>query len=575
MSESWKRTVVGPIVLVKAREVDDIIMSFFLRGKQVNFVRKRSDIADTVINRMKLTCSRIIQQAEGIPGPGKKRKGDPSQKESSTPELPVYFTNEAGAHVDSTQSFHDLLMQSKYLFVNDLSYMLALNPPQPVHLSVFQPLIQDCPVLYRLEVENGAPSDLVIDFAFGEKSTLSEICIPDQDDVGKLLKLTALNEAFPEFHISCDATDPVLPYPAEHFPCSIDSRLADTLPGQIRLCTFNILAQAYVTTGLATRVMYAHITDPTYLSFAYRNGLIFKELLNFNGDLLLLQEVAPQVVERCLTPLLGKTHDVTFVGKENSQRPNGVSIVSSRRKFKQVLTQDVVLGGAGLWAHFNEAEKALISESFGTTFVEGVLPNLSTVASIAILKSYEGQVVIVANTHLFYHPLGAHVRLMQVVALVRIIEGYLTDYPTAQVVLGGDMNSRPDTAAIRFLLTGRVGADDTDWQYGTVFAWGREAGEESEEDTEPIAVVRDPFCKGIDASHSLKLKLSWKEAPELTHATAGFRAVLDYIIVSDSVKLIDDFPDRQLTHSAVDRFGGLPCAAYGSDHVLVAADISI
>jgi hypothetical protein len=169
--------------------------------------------------------------------------------------------------------------------------------------------------------------------------------------------------------------------------------------------------------------------------------------------------------------------------------------------------------------------------------------------------------------------MGAHARLLQAIALVRIIESHLQEYPHARVILGGDLNSRPATGVIRFLLTGSVNADDPDWQFGDVFSWGREGEEEGDMaagDAQP-----NPECRGIDASHTLKLKLGWLKPPELTHATAGFRAVLDYLVVSEGLDVSNDFEDKRLTHSIVDKFVVLPFAAYGSDHELVGAEFTL
>ena len=553
-------------MLVKSREADDILLSFFLQGKQVNFVRKVSDLADTVIKRMKLTCSRLLADQEGATSTGKKRKGD---KISADPhDVAISFASREGSLIDPHQSLHEVLLQSRQFILNDLTYQIAMNPPQPSQASLFHPFLQGCPVFYKVDVDNGSASDLVFEFS-ASRHVVAASFSPLAEDVGQTLKLSVYNEDYPEFGIFCTSTEPILPLPdVASFPCCFNAPLDKTEEGTLRICTFNILAQSYVTTDFAVNHMYAHVKDEKVLSFGYRNSLIFRELLNFNGDLLLLQEVTPQVVERCLVPLFSSDFNISFVGKENSQRPNGVSIVSRKCIFKQLLSREICLGGASLWSYLSESEKDDISSSFGSLFIDGVLPNLSTVASVVVLDSAYGP-CIAANTHLFYHPYGAHVRLLQTIVLLRIIEGLLVDYPGAQVILGGDLNSRPSTAVINLIKTGAVDASDADWQFGSVFSWGREEEEEGEGSA---PATPNPDCTGISAKHSLKLEIA--NQPQLTHATAGFRAVLDYIVFSrESLEVTCDFHEKQLTSQLVDRYGGLPCQAYGSDHVLVPAEL--
>jgi 2',5'-phosphodiesterase len=506
---------------------------------------------------------------------GNKRKAKKLPDDETVAELSMSFLDSAGLSLDTKHTLHDVLLQAKHLVLNDVSYAVAMNPPQPVQVNLYPPFVAGCPVIHKVDVDNGSTGDLQLAYTIGEKVVLTEHYFPSAEDVGKTIQLTVSNPELTEFEISSQSSDHILPYPSVDFRCRFSSRLDDSPGGQFRACTFNILAQGYAATNYAAKVMYSHVKDEAHLSFGYRNSLIFRELLNFNGDLLLLQEVAPQVVERCIYPLFGKTHNILYVGKENSQRPNGVSIISARRKFKQLLSQDVQLGGDSLFSHFTPSEQSDISAAFGPIFIDGVLPNLTTVASVAVLESVDGPVFIVANTHLFYHNHGPHCRLLQIIALVRIIEGLKVRYPQAQVVIGGDLNSRPDTAVMRYLSTGQVTREDRDWQFGNVFSWGRD-GDEGDEATPAAVVAPNPTCTGIFASHSLKLNLAWKNQPQLTHATACFGGVLDYLLISsDGLSLVDDFAEKQLTSEVVEEFGGLPCEAYGSDHVMVAAQLAI
>merc|ERR1719491_1710970 len=53
-------------------------------------------------------------------------------------------------------------------------------------------------------------------------------------------------------------------------------------------------------------------------------------------------------------------------------------------------------------------------------FVSGVLPHMSTVFQLSVLRHIAtGELIVVANTHLFYHPFARHIRLLQVMCMLQ------------------------------------------------------------------------------------------------------------------------------------------------------------
>jgi hypothetical protein len=107
---------------------------------------------------------------------------------------------------------------------------------------------------------------------------------------------------------------------------------------------------------------------------------------------------------------------------------------------------------------------------------------LTTVAQICCLVPWTEGVgaqkgLVVVNTHLFFHPGAAHIRMLLVSAILREVKAARqkweaeTGLPLA-VILAGDLNSEPDTGAIQLLGSGQVSAQHPEWLAAASFAWG-------------------------------------------------------------------------------------------------------
>ncbi|EWM22199.1 Endonuclease/exonuclease/phosphatase [Nannochloropsis gaditana] len=126
---------------------------------------------------------------------------------------------------------------------------------------------------------------------------------------------------------------------------------------------------------------------------------------------------------------------------------------------------------------------------------------LTTVGQIVLLRLEEeeedGQerLLLVGNTHLFYHPMAQHIRLMQMATLVREMtarQGEIEDKfgVRPRLVLCGDLNSTPTTATIRYLRGETIGPEDEVWEHLHVFGWGKRQGEgEEKEEGEAAATA--------------------------------------------------------------------------------------
>ena len=201
----------------------------------------------------------------------------------------------------------------------------------------------------------------------------------------------------------------------------------------------------------------------------------------------------------------------------------------------------------------------------------------------------------VANTHLYFHPMGDHIRLIQVEISLKLIKTTLDAFKetvgpqsTVAVLFCGDFNSCPCIAAYHYMLTGSVSKQHPDWMVYKLTevprcacnprppALGAEG--EMEEGTEQGSVwpvcsqvsVDDSF-EGLDLCHGFQFQNATGTVG-YTNYTSGYRGVLDYIFVdSDNLSVERTIPLPSLEE--ISEFVALPSVYFPSDHLALVADL--
>eukprot|EP00439_Symbiodinium_sp_Y106_P023401 s3811_g2.t2 len=110
-------------------------------------------------------------------------------------------------------------------------------------------------------------------------------------------------------------------------------------------------------------------------------------------------------------------------------------------------------------------------------FLTGILPRMSTVFQLTVVRHRaSGRILVLANTHLFYHPNARHIRLLQIMCLLHEVQELRKQHKDAKgelphIIFAGDLNCLPETGAVQLLLTGQVPSDHEDWETSSQFAW--------------------------------------------------------------------------------------------------------
>ncbi|PNX83958.1 carbon catabolite repressor-like protein, partial [Trifolium pratense] len=165
-------------------------------------------------------------------------------------------------------------------------------------------------------------------------------------------------------------------------------------------------------------------------------------------------------------------------------------------------------------------------------------------------KGPSRQFLIVANTHLYWDPEWADVKLAQAKYLLSRLSQFKTlisdKYDCIpEVIVAGDFNSQPGDMVYQYLISGNPSSElTTDY---------------IEERPIPLSSVY----------------ASTRGEPPFTNYTPGFTGTLDYILFfpSDYIKPISylELPDSE----AANIVGGLPNFSHPSDHLPIGAEFEI
>ncbi|PSC74002.1 Ccr4p [Micractinium conductrix] len=315
---------------------------------------------------------------------------------------------------------------------------------------------------------------------------------------------------------------------------------ASTLPPPLTVVTYNILADKYATSG-------AHAyCPPQFLAWPYRKQRILQQVLDFQADLLCLQEVERAFFEGELEPLLAE-HGYEGLYASRPRRPvdppsvpeEGIGLLFRRERLERQASRavrfaDVVppaLSGAKFWEAVKKRE-------------DGAL--------LALLRDRaSGRSLLAGCTHLYYDPRFPDIKLAQSWLLCRAAVTFLRGQPAlgglapeqlaarVPVILCGDFNS--------LAVKRRSDAFDTVPPGGALVGgvYRLLAGEEVDP-THQDHPARRSLGGGARGARDLSTLLlgsrplrlrsaaaaAWGREPPLTNCTPSFRGCLDYCWLS-------------------------------------------
>ncbi|KAJ3029784.1 UNVERIFIED_CONTAM: Glucose-repressible alcohol dehydrogenase transcriptional effector [Siphonaria sp. JEL0065] len=327
------------------------------------------------------------------------------------------------------------------------------------------------------------------------------------------------------------------------------------------LC-YNTLCDKY-----ATPQTYAY--TPTWaLAWDYRKELIFHEIINYNADIVCLQEMETIQFEEYFQEQFLQVSDYEGVfwpksrartmGEYERRGVDGCATFFRSTKFRLVEKHTIEFQQIAM----QRPELRRTEDVFNRVMVKDNI-GLITVLESKTTPHFQ---LIVVNTHLHWDPSDSDVKLVQTAMLLEELSKIVSNYtphiplgsnkpapPHPPIVFCGDFNSLPRSGVHDLLSTGSVPKNHPDFGKYTYGSYTREG-------------ISHPF--NLSSAYNVIGEL------EFTNLTPQFRGVIDYIWVSGqslSVTGLLGNVDKEYVKSG--GVVGFPNAHHPSDHVPIMASL--
>jgi mRNA deadenylase 3'-5' endonuclease subunit Ccr4 len=323
----------------------------------------------------------------------------------------------------------------------DIYLRVMMNPPVITSLSVFPKriLLADHPIVARVTTQNDNPG--MLDYQWCRQSSSDEDSwtviskspisyTPMAEDIGKPLKLICTpyrqdsdTIAGRSWVIDLGKVLPSSPVSAASIRLQSSNIIDNHSDDSIRVITYNILADCFATSDYALFQLYSCIKDPMYLDIEYRMQLVFFELMTYNGDLICLQECDEKVYDLYLGPLFSLYgYHSNYAGKAGNNR-HGCAIFARKSIFSDAFFIRISLG-----EYMDNLPDLQHIYSNRPEIHHLITKKLGTIVQIAIcVRKGSESCLVISNTHLFYHPHAAFLRLLQSYAILHILSQIKVD----------------------------------------------------------------------------------------------------------------------------------------------------
>lgn len=319
---------------------------------------------------------------------------------------------------------------------------------------------------------------------------------------------------------------------------------------KFRIVHYNLLADLYADSDYSREVLFPYC-PPYALNIDYRKQLFIKEILGYHGDIMCLCEVDDKIFRLDLSPVFSnRGYDGVFQMKGTTGE--GLATFYNSNRFELLEKRGLNIGEnvpklpefSRIWENVKQNE-ALTKR----------LTDRSTALQVTLfrVKDKANRLLLVANTHLYFHPDADHVRLLQaglaMCHVERVIEEVKQTYPTDEVgfIFCGDFNSVPECGIYKLMTEKFVPADFVDWTSNEAEA-----------------------VKGLTLSQPFEIKSAYSPDIPFTNFTPGFTATLDWIFYQSTQLEVDEVVPLP-SEEELKPHQGLPSIVSPSDHLALVA----
>ncbi|CAG9858960.1 unnamed protein product [Phyllotreta striolata] len=528
-------------------------------NRQFNFNRRLSESIESFTSRVATNVEKMM-----VKKTKKRKKEETSDKVAPKIDV-VVLLNDAEVSKDAQckdifQSGNDVTLK-----IMDKQFKIIVNSPWIVTLSLPVSILAGFPT-YPSKFESVYTNKDLSQFVWSKSKDEKNWSIvgqdyifsPSNEDINSYIKLTCTpkNEAFEGPTVECisvcrvEANPGLCPFEVRH---QFTNKRAKE--NEIRVVTYNILADLYCDSDY-TRTHLHPYCPPYALEIDYRKQLILKEIIGYNSDIICLQEVDKKVFKYDLKPVLGHLgYGSNFYTKGN-EVAEGLALFYSREKFSlledlsqrlvfsEKISTDIIF--ADIW------EKISKNENLAKRILDR-----STTLQVNVLESKNrNEILVVANTHLYFHPDADHIRLLHGGLAIRYLEHFINSLKEKMtskrisLIFCGDFNSVPSCGIYKLYTNGEVPKNFIDYE---------------------SSKYKDELVEGVELKQPFKLA-SACGTPKYTNYTSGFSDCLDYIFYeTDNLEVSQVVPLP--SHEEVTANVALPSVVFPSDHIALVSDL--
>lgn len=506
-----------------------------------------------------------------------------------------FFTSDGSEVTAKNATIGDTLLETTRVTIGDEVLTVRLNQPLLTNVTIVEPLLVGIPVMPAAKTEFCDPDDCTWNwFCLDDGETTVENgnpywshrrFTPSLSDVGRrfLIECQAPSTQYSDEEDSkiSVVTAPVVMGPDRGVfakrramgrePAAERHDRADAF----RVMSYNVLFDGYTTSVHAKRNLFPYASR-SVVKESYRAQLVFQEISESKPDVVCLQEVGEIIFQTYFEPMMNSLGFHSFYsGKTGTTREGCASFIQTA-SFR-VVNETTLDLAAAVQRTKDASVRALLAEF---PDIATGLYRVPSIAQILVLEPVSANCgrIILSNTHLFYREDSHLIRLVQVTALIQHLDAQrqaqlASGYGQAGIVMCGDFNASPGTAAVDFLLNGIIDSTHRHWRSAPSFRWDRALSDESADDScqSDTNDKHDKVSPG-HFEHPFDL-VSACGIPDFTNFAGNFVGTLDYVLVDDNLFQVDDvFPS--FTLDEVSEEVALPSSKFPSDHISLLCDLS-
>ncbi|GMN45328.1 hypothetical protein TIFTF001_014513 [Ficus carica] len=374
---------------------------------------------------------------------------------------------------------------------------------------------------------------------------------PTSDDWGSILKLEVVavdcSTGAPLAPVKVVETNAVITAPNCEPRCIIKCLLNggnfDTKVHSSNNATFSVLSYNVLADVCATRERYSYC--PTWaLVWEYRRQKLVNEIIEYDADIICLQEVQSDHFESFYEPELTK---------------HGYSVMYTKKTPVLYTANKFVTDGCATF--------------YRRKLFKVIMKREDNVAHIAVLETLDSERfrdvpqsrICVANTHIHANSDSPDVKLFQVVRLVNVLEEIVQFH--TPLLICGDLNSLPLSDPHRFIVSGRCDLVDNEIkEHLDIF------NHLKMRHSLPLASAYASFSLSAGNEKPQQTMDTRAMEPLFTNFTKNFSGTLDYIFYTENSLRVEgllNLLDRETLGP------GLPSPVWPSDHIALMARFSL